>query len=106
VRIPQHCKVVRVNGRSVGFIPETYLSLQGSNEVSLEFDLTLKEVSAPADPTYVAYKKGPVVLAEDNRGDVPEARFHETVNGHTLVDYVAAGNLFTRENTLVVWFRK
>ena len=106
VRIPEYCTGVECGGKAVGFLPKSYLSFAGSVELTLKFDVSLKEVEAPGDPSYIAVKRGAVVLAEDSRGEVPTAAVNETWRGHKLVDYVAAGGEFNESNTLKVWFKR
>ena len=106
VRIPENCTGVTCGGKAMGFLPCAYLSFCGSVELTLTFDVSLKEVTAPGDDSYVAVKRGVIVLAEDSRGDVPSAAVHETWRGRKLCDYVAAGSGFSESNTLAVWFKK
>ena len=72
----------------------------------MEFDFTLEEVPAPDGSNFVAIKRGPLVLAADSRGDVPEALVHEEWNGIKLCEYAVAGNLMDTTNTITVWFKK
>ena len=71
----------------------------------LEFDFTLREISAPGGQPFFAVKRGPVVLAEDARGTVP-ALIHAEYAGRTLCDYASAGNPPDRDHALTVWFRR
>lgn len=111
LRIPYYTEKVLLNGRELAFIKGDYLKISQvwSEKDSLEifFDLSLKEVSAPGDPTYTAVKRGALTLAEDSRKkDVPGAKVIEEWKGHFLVEYSAAGNAFSQENTLQVFFKE
>lgn len=111
LRIPYYTEKVILNGEELSFIKGDYLKLTRKwNEndlVEIFFDLSLKEVSAPGDPSYTAVKKGALILAEDSRkNNVPDARNHEEWKGHFLVEYSAAGNAFKSENTLQVFFKE
>ena len=76
-----------------------------TDNIVLEFDLSLKEIASPGNTGYTAVKKGPLVLAEDSRSDVPEAKVSEYWRGKKLCEYAVAGNEVTENNTLIVWFK-
>ena len=110
LRIPHYTAGVVLNGENLCFKKGTFLKIDrcwsAADTVEIFFDLTLQEVSAPGDPDYTAVKRGALVLAEDSRQEnVPSARVREEWNGHTLVEYSAAGSGFNPENTLIVWFK-
>jgi DUF1680 family protein len=110
LRTPEFLKNVNVNGKNVFFKPGTYLVLDhaagSADTIVLEFDFTLKEIPSPDGQGYIAVKRGPLVLAADSRGHVPEANVSEQWNGMELCEYAAAGNLMNETNTLTVWFKK
>lgn len=110
LRTPGFLQKVLVNGRETAFTAGKYLELEGNwkhgDRVEMVFDFTLQEVIAPADPSYVAVKRGPLVLAADSRGEVPGALVQAEWNGIKLCDYASAGSLFCKENPLTVWFKK
>lgn len=111
LRIPYYTQKVLLNGELLSFIKGDYLKItrkwSDNDLVEIWFDLSLKEVSAPGDPSYTAVKRGALILAEDSRKkDVPEAMIHEEWKGHFLVEYSGAGNAFTSENTLQVFFKE
>ena len=109
LRIPRFCTGVTLNGASVPAKPGEFLTLSrawtASDEVTLHFDLSPVEVAPPNGSDFTAIQCGPVVMAEDSRGDVPEAHLKAYWNGRSLVDYATAGNLFQTDNTLTVWFK-
>ena len=110
LRIPQYTEKVVVDGQTVSFIPGDYLELTApaktEKEVELFFDLALKEIPAPGDPSYIALRRGALILAEDSRQDaVTDAKLHEIWQGHHLVEYASAGNAFSENNTLQVFFK-
>lgn len=109
LRTPEFLKAVKVNGVSKSFTCGKYLEVEHAgmttDKIVLEFDFSLKEISAPGDPRYTAVKRGPLVLAEDSRGKVPEAFVREVWRGKKLCEYAAAGNLMNENNTLTVWFQ-
>jgi len=108
VRTPEFLSSVRFNGAAVPFRPGVYPELPhragADDEVVLEFDFALREIPSPDGRGFVAVKRGPLVLAEDSRGEVPGAAVRETWRGRTLCEYAAAGNLMREDNTLTVWF--
>ena len=111
LRIPYYTERVVLNGKELPFIKGDYLKIKRSwsenDLVEISFDLSLKEVSAPGDPSYTAVQRGALILAEDSRKmDVPEAQICEEWKGHFLVEYSAAGNMFTSENSLQVFFKE
>ncbi len=109
LRTPSFLKDVKVNGISSPFTCGKYLEIKqngvAAGHIVLEFDFTLKEINAPGDTRYTAVKRGPLVLAEDSRKEVPEAQIREVWRGKTLCEYAAAGNLMNEQNTLTVWFQ-
>ncbi|MBR2910236.1 MAG: glycoside hydrolase family 127 protein [Lentisphaeria bacterium] len=108
LRTPTFLKSVKFNGISVEFTRGIYLELShkggAADTVEMEFDFTLKEISSP-DGKFTAVMRGPLVLAEDSRGKVADARVSVQWRGRELCDYATAGNLICEENTLTVWFR-
>lgn len=110
LRTPDFLQKVLVNGREIPFTAGKYLEAgsqwQCGDKIQLIFDFSLREITAPGDPSYVAVKRGPLVLAADSRGSVPGAVVQTEWRGTKLCDYASAGGLFTPENTLTVWFRR
>ena len=110
LRVPDFCRSIRVNGESVAPPANGYLEITrswtGADAVSLHFDLSPREVAPPDGSPFTAVKCGAVVMAEDSRGSVPDARLAVEWNGRRLVDYATAGNAFSPDNTLRVWFPK
>ena len=110
LRTPEFLKEVRLNGEIIPFTAGKYLEIDRAwscdDEIVLTFDFTLKEITAPGDAAFTAVKRGPLVLAEDSQGDLPDARVHEVWQGRKLCEYAACGKLMTPDNTLTVWFQK
>ncbi|MBR7155853.1 MAG: glycoside hydrolase family 127 protein [Lentisphaeria bacterium] len=110
LRTPEFLRSVKLNGKALDFTVGKYLEINRcwseKDEIILEFEFTIKVLTAPGDPNYVALKRGPIVLAKDSRGIVPDAKIHEVWHGINLCEYAAAGNLMNPENTLAVWLRK
>ena len=109
LRIPYFTKSVTLNGNSLNFSPGSYLVLTrkwlASDVLLLEFDFSLHEISSPYNTGFTAFMRGPLVLAADSRGDVTEALISLKHRNISLTDYITAGNLMDRENTLTVWFK-
>ena len=107
LRITPYLKKVKLNGESIPFAAEGYLEIRrqwlASDTLELDFDFAVCAVPAPGGRPFTAYKRGPVVLAEDARGEIPAA-VHESVDGHILCDYAAAGNPADAGHPLQVWF--
>ena len=107
IRIPGFIRNVTLNGTPGEFVPGNRLRLSRKwapdDRLKMEFDFSVRKVSSP-DGKYSAYMRGPLVLAEDSRGDVPGALCRAECSGHKLIDYITAGNMMCRENTLKVWF--
>lgn len=107
LRITPYLKKVVLNGEAIPFSAEGYLEVRrqwlAADILELEFDFTVCAVPAPGGRPFTAYKRGPVVLAEDARGETPAA-VHETVDGHILCDYAAAGQPADEGHPLQVWF--
>ena len=107
LRIPRHCTGVLLNGNPLEAMPGSFLHLtrkwEADDTLELTFDLSPKAVLPPDGSAYTAVLCGPIVMAEDSRGECPDANLRATWNGHTLVDYITAGNAFSPENTLAVW---
>jgi DUF1680 family protein len=110
LRTPEFLQKVTLNGEELSFTRGSYLALtrewSTSDTVVMEFDFTLREIPAPDGSPFVAVKRGPLLLAADSRGEVPGALVNTVWKGIFLCDYASAGNLFTSENTLTVWFRR
>lgn len=90
--------------------------------VFLSFDLSVRRIEAPGDPSREAFMSGPVVLAESSR--LPHSEFplpkdavftdkpardgvqciKEVSGGGCFCDYASAGNMFTDDDRLMVWF--
>ena len=108
LRTPGFLAEVTLDGSAIPFIPGQYLEIDREwipgDRLKLTFDFTLREIPAPDGSPYVAVKRGPLVLAADSRGDLPEAFVHETWRGIPLCDYASAGNLMCETNPLTVWF--
>ena len=115
LRIPAWSEntVIKLNGKI--FTPEKgkYFEIEQQwspeTEIEIIFDMKLQKISAPGNADYFAFKRGPIVLAQDSRLDKnSEDKFLFTTesDGRKLCDYASAGNEFSPENTLQVWFRK
>ena len=109
LRTPAFLKAVKVNGVPADFRHGVYLEIPHrggcTDTVELEFDFSLREIPSPDGRGFTAVMRGPLVLAEDSRGEVPEAAVTEKWRGKTLVEYAVAGNLNEPGNTLTVWFK-
>ena len=109
LRTPAFLRSVKFNGVSVEFSHGVYLELphRGGtvDTIGLEFDFTLREIPSPGDGRYTAVMRGPLVLAEDSRGKVADARVSVQWRNRELCDYASSGNLIDKDNTLTVWFR-
>jgi DUF1680 family protein len=114
LRIPAWSEntVIKLNGKI--FTPEKgkYFEIEQQwspeTEIEIIFDMKLQKISAPGNADYFAFKRGPIVLAQDSRLDKnSEDKFLFTTesDGRKLCDYASAGNEFSPENTLQVWFR-
>ena len=110
LRTPDFLKEVRLNGEVIPFTAGKYLEIDRmwscGDEIVLSFDFTLKEIIAPGDDSFVAVKRGPLVLAEDSAGVIPEAKVHELWQGKDLCEYAACGKQMNEKNTLTVWFKR
>ena len=113
LRIPEFTKSVKLNGETRAFTPGSYLELRRdwrpNDRMTLDFDFSVREVPVrcPCGTKFVAYKRGPLVLAADSRGAaVPDARVKVRHAGRDFVDYASAGNTFSPDNTLTVLFKK
>lgn len=108
LRIPRFIKSVTLNGKPLDIQPGSYLSLTkqwlNSDIILMEFDFSLQEISSPDGGNYIAFMRGPLLLAADSRADVPEPLVSTTARNIKLVDYITAGNQMCKENTLTVWF--
>ena len=102
-------KNVTLNGEKQNFKAGTYFSIsrkwQADDVLMIEFDFSVREIASPDGAGYSAFMRGPLVLAEDSRIDVPDALIKIKHRNHNLVDYISAGNLMCEENTLTVWFK-
>ncbi|MBP5183119.1 MAG: glycoside hydrolase family 127 protein, partial [Lentisphaeria bacterium] len=109
LRIPSFLKEATLNGTKLDTEADCWLTLnrqwKEEDVLELDFDLSVREVTSP-DGHYTAFLRGPLLLAEDSRGDVPHALCHEAVKGRDLIDYITAGDEMRKENTLTVWFPK
>ena len=110
LRTPEFLEKVTVNGEVIPFTKGQYLVIERSwnkgDKIVMTFDFSLKELPAPDGSPFVAVKRGPLVLAADSRGAVPEAAVNVMWNNIPLCDYASAGNLFDKDNTLTVWFKR
>ena len=110
LRTPAFLKEVRLNGKAIAFTAGKYLEIDRAwsceDEIVLTFDFTLKEITAPGDKSFVAVKRGPLVLAEDSTGFVADAQVHELWQGKKLCEYAACGKMMSADNSLTVWFKK
>lgn len=108
LRMPHFIKSVNLNGENLDIRPGDYLTLtrqwSAKDVLHMEFDFSIREISSPGTGEYTAFMSGPLVLAADSRGDVPEALISINYRGIQLTDYITAGNKMCRENTLTVWF--
>ena len=110
LRTPEFLEKVTVNGEVIPFKKGQYLVIERNwnkgDKIVMTFDFSLKELPAPDGSPFVAVKRGPLVLAADSRGAVPEAAVNVIWNNIPLCDYASAGNLFNQDNHLTVWFKK
>jgi len=108
LRVPDFCRSICVNGKPVAPSANGYLEINRAwmeaDVVSLHFDLSPIEVTPPDGSPFTAVKCGAIVMAEDSRGNVPGANLAVEWKGRHLVDYATAGNAFSPDNTLRVWF--
>ena len=108
LRIPRFIKRVTLNGKPLDIQPGSYLSLTrqwlNSDIILMEFDFSLQEISSPDGGNYIAFMRGPLLLAADSRMDVPDALVSVSTRNIGLIDYITAGNQMCKENTLTVWF--
>ncbi|MBQ9501837.1 MAG: glycoside hydrolase family 127 protein [Lentisphaeria bacterium] len=108
VRIPGFIEKARLNGKVLSAVPGEYLTVDRlwmpEDVLRLEFDFSLRRAASPDGAGYAAFLRGPLVLAEDSRGDVPDALVRERKADRPLIDYITAGNTMCRNNTLKVWF--
>ncbi|MBR4885450.1 MAG: glycoside hydrolase family 127 protein, partial [Lentisphaeria bacterium] len=109
--------------------PGTYLTLErewkNGDTIELSFDLTPQLQKDPGGSGRIAFKVGPIVLAQDSRlnngeSDLPVSsdlpvrletkegfsQIWKTANGVLLCDYMSAGNSFQREDRLTVWSKE
>lgn len=132
LRIPQWINTnfhIVLNDRNIPVIPGTYLLLNQEwnemNEIGMDFDLTPVMFRDPGGSNHVAFRCGPLVLAQDSRlcmdvgqpvslsvssmrrAEAPEGILlqWDTKNGIPLCDYISAGNRFEKGNRLCVWMR-
>ena len=106
LRTPSFLKKVILNGESLEFGTGSLAirrKWDPSDDLQLEFDLACRQVPAPGNRPFAAYMRGPIVLAEDARGEVPAAVIEKTA-GHILCDYAAAGMPADEGHPLQVWF--
>ena len=132
VRIPAWQKsdiAAKVNGAPCPATPGTYLTLErewkDGDTIELSFDLTPQLQKDPGGSGRIAFKTGPVLLAQDSRlnngeSDLPVSadlpvrqetkegfsQIWKTANGVLLCDYMSAGNSFRQEDRLTVWSRE
>lgn len=117
---------VLVNGEVQPGVPGTYLEInrkwQNGDEITMDFDFSLRIIPIPDDNGHFALKCGALLLAQDSRlGGVGEAvsvsdaamlpdagewNMLWNVGGQLLCDYASAGNAFSEENQLCVIFQK
>ena len=109
LRITPWLKKVTLNGEVLPLCSNACLPTRrrwhASDRLKLEFDFTLSEIPAPDDGPFFAVKRGPIVLAEDAREQIPAAVRAEYA-GHPLCDYASAGNPPNEGHPLTVWFRR
>ena len=109
VRISPFVKNVTLNGEKLDIVQGSYLSLnrkwQDNDVLNMEFDFSIREISSPDGAGYTAFMRGPLLLAEDSRKNVPDALLSLQYGAYNLVDYISAGNLMNETNTLKVWFK-
>ena len=132
VRIPAWQKsdiAAKVNGTPCPVTPGMYLTLErewkDGDTIELSFDLTPQLQKDPGGSGRIAFKAGPVLLAQDSRlnngesdlpvtADLPVhqepkegfSQLWKTANGVLLCDYMSAGNSFRQEDRLTVWSRE
>lgn len=105
--------VVKYNGKTFTPASGRYFELdcewETNTEIKIIFDMQLVKITAQGDADFCAYKYGALLLAADSRLDKNEkikSLFRIDAGGRKLCDYASAGNDFSPENTLQVWFRK
>ena len=129
LRIPEwwneHC-VLKVNGESLSADPGSWRVVSrkwsAGDVIEFCFDLTVRRIEAPGDPSSEAFMSGSVVLAESSR--LPKSAFplpedavftdqkpsngfkclKAVSGGGMLGDYASAGNKFLEDDLLQVWF--
>jgi len=107
IRIPRFIRRVTLNDLPQQIEQGSYLKItrawHADDRLKLEFDFSVREIPSP-DGRFRAFLRGPLVLAEDSRGDAPGALCRAECGGSKLFDYISAGNGMCKENTLRVWF--
>ncbi len=132
IRIPAWQKndiAAKVNGVSCSATPGTYLTLEqkwkNGDTIELAFDLAPQLQKDPGGRGRIAFKTGPIVLAQDSRLNNGESnlpisseppvrqanragfsQIWKTANGVLLCDYMSAGNSFRKQDRLTVWSRE
>ena len=129
LRIPEwwndRCSL-KVCGKECPAVPGSWCSCSREwhpdDVIDLHFDLSVRRIEAPGDPSSEAYMSGSIVLAESSR--LPQSRHplpddaeftdlppHDgfrclkaVSGGGILGDYASAGNLFRADDLLQVWF--
>ena len=129
LRIPEwwneHC-TVKVNGESIPAEPGSWLAVSrkwsAGDVIEFNFDLTVRRIEAPGDPSSEAFMSGSIVLAESSR--LPKSAFplpedavftdRKPANGFKCIkavsgggmlgDYASAGDKFLEDDLLQVWF--
>ena len=116
---------LKVNGESISAEPASWRKIsrqwRSGDIVEFGFDLIVRQIEAPGDPSSVAFVSGSIVLAGSSR--LPECRFPlpedavfsdhppfngfkcvKAVSGGMLGDYASAGSRFLEDDLLQVWF--
>lgn len=132
VRIPAWQKsdiAAKVNGIPCPAVPGTYLTLerewQNGDSIELTFDLAPQLHKDPGESGRIAFKTGPILLAQDSRLNGGESdlaipatlptrletqagfsQIWKAGNGVLLCDYMSAGNSFNRADRLTIWSRE
>ncbi len=131
LRIPEWWNAkctLQVNGKTVVAKPRKVAQInrkwQKGDNVTMHFDLAVRRIEAPGDPSHEAFMSGPLVLVESSR--LPKSNFplpedtvftalpaqdgfaclKQVTNGGVLCDYASAGNTFKEEDLLRVFFAR
>lgn len=115
LRIPGWSKTAEIRIGDSCYLPEggTYFTLEQRWDtetcIVIKFDMQVEQVKSPDQKNFSAYRRGPLVLAQDSRFEngknaSDEVYFSCKAGNRILCDYASAGNRFSPDNTLQVWF--